>query len=674
MSNSGVSGKIVNTAGVVVPGLLVEVLDKNGLFGDELLGHTLTTNEGRFDVSYTPGKYGLEANPDLQVKIYSPYRRLICQTEIKEDYSNPVLVLGTITIPSEDIEGWKSTCRTEIELTLDSADLKLQSKPFPMVTSGNILEPVIDNVEAWKKLTEEVRNAKISINMTQFYFDVGAVYTEFPVDLGPFLKPFDELPEEYIKLEKELLNRQERGVDVRILVRDAHLTYRDLPTSLKSLWDNNAELAFALGGLGVVALPIIIIALPAYLMSGGGLPYPIDTASVVAKIFDQKIAVRQFRCGLTSPLHAKFAVFDRSKGFFCTSPLTQDYYDSPNHLIDEPRRGNNAHQSLGLTTLLASGGTANLPVHDVSLRLEGPVVGDMDKFFFQLWSDSDPVEPVHDGNQYPRAIESSSVTDVQLVRTITSDRLTRLQTGEKGILEAYLRAIEKAKEYIYIEDQYYTEPAINEALISRLKINQNLRIIILINFSPDTPGYLKRQQNLIGKLLVSQEQERVRVFTLWTFDAKRVIANYIHSKVAIIDDFWVTLGSANLDEAGMQNSIEINAVMGGAIGGGSENHIAAKLRQQLWKEHLGLTSENDPALNAQGAAMFKLWDDRESMFIKQLKGEQSAPPGPFPRILKYRHHFKKKAKGYLNDVGIANPKLEILDKVHKFSFEKGTWI
>ena len=679
MANRGVTGKIQDSLGLGLKGLVVEVMDHDALFSDDRLGEALTDGNGDFSVAYPAGKYGLEANPDLKVRIRSPYGRLICETEVFEDFTPDVLDVETLTIPANDIGGWLSNCRSPSELILDPLTHTIPSKTSPLVTPGNRLTPLIDNVEAWHKVSDSVREAKQSINLAQFYFDVGAVFTEFPTD-DKMLGPKDPIP--YARLEDQLRTARANGRDVRILIRDAHFTAEDLALALADLpvW----EFALALVILGALG-PLVAL----FVGGGGGLPYPIDTADQVTEFFGQPIdtadevteffgqgprpkTTREFRSAVSRPLHAKFLVIDHQKGIFCTSPLTQDYFDSTRHVIDEPRRGLNKHQALGL--LPRSMGTAKLPVHDVSLLLEGPVVQDMDRFFYQLWNNSGPAETMPTGDKYPLPIQQKDVTTVQLVRTISPNRLSDIPGGEQGVLEAYLRAIENARNYVYIEDQYYTEPLINDALLTGLATIPHLRVILLLNFSPDVPGYLKAQQNLVRQLLESAHKDRVRVFTIWTFNpaSKRVLANYIHSKVAIVDDVWATAGSANLDQAGMHRSIELNAVMGIAIGGGTDNQFPAELRVGLWREHLGLNEQSDlAALDVSQATLLQSWDARADALVQGLKGVRPFPDPP-PRILRYS--FEDKPKKYLIDLGIDVAPLQVLDEAPRFSFDKGKWV
>src|SRR5262249_32263736 len=54
---------------------------------------------------------------------------------------------------------------------------------------------------------------------------------------------------------------------------------------------------------------------------------------------------------------------------------------------------------------------------------------------------------------------------------------------------------------------------------------------------------------------------------------------YVHAKVAIVDDRWLTLGSANLNEHSLFNDTEANIVV-------ADPAHARALRERLWSEHL----------------------------------------------------------------------------------------
>jgi phosphatidylserine/phosphatidylglycerophosphate/cardiolipin synthase-like enzyme len=54
---------------------------------------------------------------------------------------------------------------------------------------------------------------------------------------------------------------------------------------------------------------------------------------------------------------------------------------------------------------------------------------------------------------------------------------------------------------------------------------------------------------------------------------------YVHSKIGIVDDRWLTLGSANLNEHSLFNDSEMNIVT-------HDRALARDTRLRLWAEHL----------------------------------------------------------------------------------------
>ena len=63
---------------------------------------------------------------------------------------------------------------------------------------------------------------------------------------------------------------------------------------------------------------------------------------------------------------------------------------------------------------------------------------------------------------------------------------------------------------------------------------------------------------------------------------------YVHAKIAIVDDEWLTLGSANLNEHSLFNDTEMNIVP-------HDPALADETRLRLWAEHLELPIDEIPA-------------------------------------------------------------------------------
>jgi phosphatidylserine/phosphatidylglycerophosphate/cardiolipin synthase-like enzyme len=97
----------------------------------------------------------------------------------------------------------------------------------------------------------------------------------------------------------------------------------------------------------------------------------------------------------------------------------------------------------------------------------------------------------------------------------------------------------------------------------------------------------------------------------------RYLPIYVHAKVAIIDDEWIMIGSANLNRRGLATDTEI-AVQ--AV----DPQIARSLRVDLWSEHLGL----DPAVidRTKPAELIDTeWKSRSAR-LQRAMGGSDVPP------------------------------------------------
>src|SRR5207253_3150063 len=98
-----------------------------------------------------------------------------------------------------------------------------------------------------------------------------------------------------------------------------------------------------------------------------------------------------------------------------------------------------------------------VPIHELTLRVQGPAVADIQATFLLHWNEAlrqagKPIVPASVGP----AVSAGNV-DVQVVRTIRGGNyFAGSPHGETGVLEAYLRAIAMANTYIYLENQYFT--------------------------------------------------------------------------------------------------------------------------------------------------------------------------------------------------------------------------
>ena len=207
--------------------------------------------------------------------------------------------------------------------------------------------------------------------------------------------------------------------------------------------------------------------------------------------------------------HAKLVIDRDREALLLGSPLEQDYYDSLRHAIYDPRRGKESKKG---------------PIHDVSVGVRGPAVGHLQELFNNHWNLAAPDDKLPVTPALPPAVSQADadefLTTAQVVRTLDS-MFTEGETppnpnGEQGVLEAYLRAIHFAERFVYIENQYFNNDIITQALIDALAARPKLVVILFLNSAPDMRAAVRLRARRCGarerRGFASPVQRRRRVW------------------------------------------------------------------------------------------------------------------------------------------------------------------
>ena len=213
--------------------------------------------------------------------------------------------------------------------------------------------------------------------------------------------------------------------------------------------------------------------------------------------------------------------------------------------------------------------------HDATARLRGPAVADVAAHFALRWRETTGESLAAD----PAPPEAGDTT-VQVVRTVPERIYRALPGGEFRILEAYVAALRSAEEYVYLESQFLWSPEIVEVLEEKLAQppRDEFRLVALLPARPNNGGDDTRGQ--LGVLLEADGGAgRFLSCTLYQAGTEPPQPVYVHAKIALVDDRWLTLGSANLNEHSLFNDTEMNVVV-------ADPRHARSLRERLWSEHL----------------------------------------------------------------------------------------
>ncbi|HEY4844074.1 MAG TPA: phospholipase D family protein [Candidatus Dormibacteraeota bacterium] len=318
----------------------------------------------------------------------------------------------------------------------------------------------------------------------------------------------------------------------------------------------------------------------ALIWAGAPLPVLRPWRGDMRRVRDQLTAATGIQCALDArerPMHChheKTIVIDDRIAFVGGIDLTSfngDRWDTPDH---RPRGA--------------------VGWHDVAARIAGPAVQDVAENFAMRWR-------AITGEVLPLVTPPSPAGDVELqvVRTVPDGMYRQLPRGDFRILESYLRALRAAQRLIYIENQFLWSPEILTVLRDKLARppTPDFRMVLVLPAKPDSGGDDTRGQ--LGTLIQADgDQGRLLACTLYAIGADKDWPVYIHAKVGIVDDAWMTIGSANLNEHSLFNDTEMNLVTHDA-------RLVRQTRIRLWTEHLQRPAtevEGDPA-----AVVDRLW-------------------------------------------------------------------
>ncbi len=213
--------------------------------------------------------------------------------------------------------------------------------------------------------------------------------------------------------------------------------------------------------------------------------------------------------------------------------------------------------------------------HDVGTRLRGPAVADVRDHFALRWKELT-------GETLPAGPTPAACGEhtVQVIRTVEEDMYERVPSGDFRILESYVRALRGARHYVYLENQFLWAPEITGLLADKLRRppSDEFRVVILLpakanNGQDDTKGQLA--------VLASADAgaRRLLAATLRSRSGGREDPLYVHAKVGIVDDRWLSIGSANLNAHSLLNDTEMNVAT-------DAGELARDTRLRLWAEHL----------------------------------------------------------------------------------------
>jgi phosphatidylserine/phosphatidylglycerophosphate/cardiolipin synthase-like enzyme len=297
------------------------------------------------------------------------------------------------------------------------------------------------------------------------------------------------------------------------------------------------------------------------LWAGAPMRFFSPARGAVRAVRDELIRGTRVQCALDSrerPMHChheKLVIIDGEVAFVGGIDLTSlggDRFDTSDHPM---------HGRLGW--------------HDASSRVRGPAVGDVAAHFAARWR-----ETTGEHLELTAPPAPAGEVELQVVRTVPDKVYDFLPQGDFRIVEAYTRALRSARKLVYLENQFLWSPQVVEILANKLREppGDDFRVVVMLPAKANNGADTTRGQ--LGVLAAADDGAGRFLATTVSARSGGIFGPlYVHAKIGIVDDAWLTVGSANLNEHSFFNDSEMNVVT-------CEDRLARETRLRLWAEHL----------------------------------------------------------------------------------------
>ena len=294
----------------------------------------------------------------------------------------------------------------------------------------------------------------------------------------------------------------------------------------------------------------------------------------------------QFRFDDTHPVagshHQKIVAIDEKVAFAGGLDLTNKRWDSPAHKPGDPRR--------------TFEGEPYPPFHDTMVAVDGDAAAELVDVCRKRWEKATGhrLKPTRrtSGDPWPPDMPVE-MRDVSLAVACT------LPPGPetpavRQVESLYLDMIARAKRYIYIENQYFTSDRIGQALKERLLDPEGPEIIVVTRLL--SHGWLEEntmtvlRTRLVRMLREADVHHRFKAYYPHVECLAEGTCLDLHSKVMIVDDEWLRIGSSNLSNRSMGVDSEADVTIE-AEGRAEIREGIRAFRDRLMSEHAGVPAE-----------------------------------------------------------------------------------
>lgn len=291
--------------------------------------------------------------------------------------------------------------------------------------------------------------------------------------------------------------------------------------------------------------------------------------------------------------HHKILVIDDALAFCGGIDMTADRWDTREH------RDRDEHRKRPTTRRRYE------PWHDATMAVDRAVAAALGELARERWeaAGGEAIRPPDcDSDPWPEELRADfRDVDVAIARTRGD---TDDEQGVREIEALYVDMIRGAKRFVYAENQYFASRVIAEAIAKRLQEPDPPEFVIVNPRSGqgwlDDEVMSPARARLLKTIGKCDSAGRFRIFCPVTEGGEDI---YVHSKIMIVDDRQIRVGSANHNNRSMGLDSECDLLIE-ADSPAAREAIAA-LRTDLLSEHLGISVDRFAAKLAETGSLIR---------------------------------------------------------------------
>ncbi|KAJ8351715.1 hypothetical protein SKAU_G00231910 [Synaphobranchus kaupii] len=294
--------------------------------------------------------------------------------------------------------------------------------------------------------------------------------------------------------------------------------------------------------------------------------------------------------------------------------------------------------------------TPRMPWHDIGVAVQGKAARDIARHFIQRWNFTKLVKKRSGAMCYPCLLPKSLATPSEVPSDVGKHTLANVQVlrsvcqwsigskvHEESIHLAYISAIQNSKHFIYIENQFFISCAdktihnsigdtLTERILRAYREKKKFRVYLVMPLLPGFQGDISSGGGQAIKAIMyfnyrtmCRGEHSIILANCWinyiSFCGLRTHADldgrlvteliYVHSKLMIVDDCTVIIGSANINDRSMMGKrdsemavvVEDSELQASVMDGEmyQAGRFARSLREKCFRLVLGLL--DDPSVD-----------------------------------------------------------------------------